>query len=147
MTGPRKRVGLPERIGLPERVDRAVIALGLLALACAAATALGGELDFRLRGWGLLATLALGLLAIAAGWLAQRRLAQATGVGFLAASVVQILQLGGAAGEVAHGLLGGNASTFAVWLGLGVGLIVLGATDRDTDRNTDQNREATTNGH
>jgi hypothetical protein len=113
-------------------LDRAVIGLGVLALAVAAASAVGGELNFRIRGVGLVVTLALGGLAIAAGWLALRPLALLAGIGFLAAAAVQIIQLGGEAGAVEHGVLGGNASTFAVWLGLGAGLIAVGAQSRLT---------------
>ena len=107
--------------------DRAVLGLGLLALAASATTVARGELDaFRLRGWGLVVTLALAAVALLAGWLHRRALALAAGAGFLVAALVQIVQLGGAAGAVEHGLLGGNASTFALWLGLGTGLAVLG---------------------
>lgn len=115
-------------IGGRTRADRAAIALGLLALAATAGAAGHAELDFRIRGWGLLVTLGLGGLAIIAGWLAVRAVTLAAGVGFLAAAVVQIVQLGGRAGAVEHGVLGGNAATFAVWLGLGVGLTMLGLT-------------------
>jgi hypothetical protein len=112
------------------RLNRATAGLGLLALATAGASAIGGELNFRILGWGLAVTLVLGALAIAAGWLGQRLLALAAGLGFLAAAGLQIVQLGGEAGAVEHGVLGGNASTFTVWLGLGVGLAVLGAQPR-----------------
>lgn len=126
MSGAGGRSGAGER----GRLDRATIALGLLALAMAATTVLRGELDFRIRGAGLVVTLALGAVAIAAGWLRQRLLALAAGLGFLAAAVLQIAQLDGSAERVEHGVLGGNAATFAVWLGLGVGLAGLGATAR-----------------
>jgi hypothetical protein len=114
-------------IGTRGRLDRAVAGVGLLALASCLTTLASGELDpFRLRGWGVVLTLALGALAVAAGWLALRPLALAAGVGFLAAAVLQLAQLRGEAGiSVEHGVLGGNASTFALWLGLGVGLAVL----------------------
>jgi hypothetical protein len=117
-------------IGTRNRLDQAVVGVGLLALASCLTTLGSGELDpFRLRGWGLVVTLALGAVAVAAGWLAMRPLALAAGVGFLAAGALQIAQLRGEAGvAVEHGLLGGNASTFALWLGLGVGLAVLGLT-------------------
>lgn len=108
-----------------DRVDRAVLAIGLLALVAVAVYPLGYA---RLRGVGLVVTVLLGLLAVAAGWLARRQLALASGIGFLAAAVLQIVQLGGTAGDVERGILGGNASTFALWLGLGVGLVVLGLT-------------------
>jgi hypothetical protein len=89
-------------------------------------------LNFRIQGVGLAVTLVLGVLAIAAGWLAQRVLALAAGVGFLATAVLQLVQLGGEAGAVEHGVLDGNSSTFAVWLGLGVGLAVLGTQKHQT---------------
>ena len=41
---------------------------------------------------------------------------------FLLAAVVQVILLAGGIG----GLIGGNASTFSLWLGLGVGLIAIG---------------------
>lgn len=107
------------------RLDRAALAIGLLALVAAATTSLGYA---RLRGPGLVVTVVLGLLAVVAGWLALRLLALASGIGFLAAAALQIVQLGGRAGHVEHGVLNGNASTFALWLGLGVGLVVLGRT-------------------
>jgi hypothetical protein len=117
-------------IRLATGLDRAVAALGVLALACAATSPLGGELDLRIRGWGLVATLVLGVVAIAGGWVARRPLALISGLGFLIVATVQIIQLGGRAGEVEHGALGGNASTFAVWLGLGIGLVVVGLANR-----------------
>lgn len=106
-----------------------MVGLGLLALVSCLTTLGSGELDpFRLRGWGLVVTIALGLVAVAAGALALRPLGLAAGVGFLVAAVVQIVQLGGEAGAVEHGVLGGTASTFALWLGLGVGLVAVGLT-------------------
>lgn len=116
---------------MPSGVDRAVVGLGIVALA-APLTTFAGELDpVRLVGWGLVVTLVLGAAAVLAGWLGRRRLVLVPGLGFLAAAIVQIVQLGGELGAVEHGLLGGNASTFALWLGLGIGLAVLGATPDD----------------
>ena len=46
----------------------------------------------------------------------------AAGVGFLIAAVVQLVLLEGGS----SGFLGGNASTFSLWLALGVGLIAVG---------------------
>lgn len=108
-----------------DRLDRAVLAIGLLALAAVVLSPLGYA---RLRGAGLVVTVVLGLLAVAAGWLARRPLALAAGIGFLAAAALQIAQLGGRPSAVEHGILDGNASTFALWLGLGVGLLALGLT-------------------
>lgn len=48
------------------------------------------------------------------------------------AEVSGLVQLRGEAGTVEHGVLDGNASTLAVWLGLGIGLAVLG-TQKRTD--------------
>jgi hypothetical protein len=74
----------------------------------------------------LVVALVLGLLAMAAGWLAEPTLMAATGVGFLLAAGVQIVLLAGGSG----GFLGGNASTFSLWLGLGAGLIAVGLVPR-----------------
>jgi hypothetical protein len=59
---------------------------------------------------------------MAAGWLGERALILATGMAFLLAAVIQIVLLTRGAGS----FLGGNASTFSLWLGLGVGLIAVG---------------------
>jgi hypothetical protein len=75
---------------------------------------------------GLVVALVLGLLAIAAGWLAERTLLIAAGVGFLLAATVQLVLLAGGG----SGFLGGNASTFSLWLGLGAGLIAIGLVPR-----------------
>jgi len=68
----------------------------------------------------------LGLLAIAAGLLAERTLMLAAGAGFLLAAPVQLVMLSG--GD--SGFLGGNASTFSLWLAWGAGLIALGMVPR-----------------
>jgi hypothetical protein len=72
------------------------------------------------------AAIVLGLLAIAAGWLAERTLMIAAGVAFLVAATVQLVLLAGGS----SGFLGGNASTFSLWLGLGAGLIAIGLVPR-----------------
>ena len=71
---------------------------------------------------GLVVALVLGLLAVLAGWWDEPTLMLAAGTGFLLAAAVQLILLAGGIG----GLLGGNASTFSLWLGLGVGLIAIG---------------------
>ena len=68
----------------------------------------------------------LGLVAIAAGLLAERTLMLAAGAGFLLAATVQLVTLSG--GD--SGFLGGNTSTFLLWLALGAGLIALGMVPR-----------------
>jgi hypothetical protein len=71
---------------------------------------------------GLVVALVLGLLAVVAGWFNERTLMLAAGAGFLLAAAVQLILLAGGSGCP----LGGNASTFSLWLGLGVGLIAIG---------------------
>jgi len=66
--------------------------------------------------------LVLGLLAVVAGCLDERTLMLAAGAGFLLAAAVQLALLAGGS----SGFVGGNASTFSLWLGLGVGLIAIG---------------------
>jgi hypothetical protein len=90
----------------PSRMNRAVIAAVRIAV-----------------GLLWLRALVLGLLAVLGGWLNERILMLAAGTGFLLAAAVQLVLLAGGNG----GFLGGNASTFSLWLGLGVGLITLGA--------------------
>jgi hypothetical protein len=70
--------------------------------------------------------LVLGLLAVVASWLGEPMLILSAGVGFLLAAAIQLgmLASGGA------GVIGGNASTFSLWLGLGVGLIAIGMVPR-----------------
>jgi hypothetical protein len=74
---------------------------------------------------GLVVALVLGLLAVLAGWWGEPTLMLAAGTGFLLAAAVQLILLAGASG-----VLGGNASTFSLWLGLGVGLIAIGMVPR-----------------
>ena len=50
----------------------------------------------------------------------------ASGIGFLVAAGVQLSLLAKGNG----GFLGGNASTFSLWLGLGFGLIAIGMVPR-----------------
>jgi hypothetical protein len=54
--------------------------------------------------------------------LEERALMLAAGVAFLLAAAFQLTLLAGGS----SGFLGGNASTFSLWLGLGVGLIAIG---------------------
>jgi hypothetical protein len=108
------------------RLDWAVLWLGLVAAVSPVTALATGDLDlFRLRGVGVGVTVVLGVLAAILGWLALRRLALVSGLGFLVAAAVQLAQLRGVAGVVERGLLDGTASTFAFWLGIGAGLTAL----------------------
>jgi hypothetical protein len=108
-------------------LDRAALVLGAVSLVSALFVFVRGDFHFvTIRGAGAVVALILGAAAVAAGWLASRALALAAGVGFLAAAAVQLGLLAGGSG----GFLRGDGSTFSLWLGLGVGLVVLGMTPR-----------------
>jgi hypothetical protein len=64
-------------------------------------------------------------------------LLRATGAGFLLAAAVQLALLAGGSG----GFFGGNASTFSLWLGLGIGLIAIGLVPRAEE--TDETSQGT----
>jgi hypothetical protein len=108
-------------------LDRAALVLGLVSIASAVFVFASGELEIvRVQVAGVVVASVLGLLAIAAGWLESSALAFAAGVLFLLAGVVQLVLLAGGSGS----FLGGNSSTFSLWLGLGVGLIAIGMVPR-----------------
>jgi hypothetical protein len=110
-----------------ERFDRAALVLGAVSIISAAFVFVEGDLQLvQIRAAGLVVSLVLGLLAVVAGWMGESTLILAAGAGFLLAAAVQLAMLAGGAA----GLLGGNASTFSLWLGLGVGLIAIGMVPR-----------------
>jgi hypothetical protein len=109
-------------------LDRAVIVLGVASLASALFALVEGDLEFvTMGGGGVAVALGLGALAVVAGWLGSRPLGLIAGVALLVAAVV-LLGLLAATGN--GGFLGGSASTFALWLGLGTGLVVVSLADR-----------------
>jgi hypothetical protein len=110
-----------------ERLDGAALVLGAVSIVSVAFAFVQGNLQLvQIRAAGLVVALVLGLLAVVAGWLGERALILAAGAGFLLAAAVQLGMLAGSGA----GLLGGNASTFSLWLGLGVGLIAVGMVPR-----------------
>jgi hypothetical protein len=110
-----------------DALDRSALVLGVVSIASALFVFASGELEVvRVQVAGVVVALVLGLLAIAAGWLESRTLIFAAGVGFLVAAGVQLGLLARGSG----GFLGGNASTFSLWLGLGFGLIAIGMVPR-----------------
>jgi hypothetical protein len=110
-----------------KRLDRAALVLGAVSIISAAFAFVQGDLQLvQIRAAGLVVALVLGLLAVVAGWMGERTLILAAGAGLLLAAAVQLAMLAGGAA----GLLGGNASTFSLWLGLGVGLIAIGMVPR-----------------
>jgi hypothetical protein len=107
--------------------DRAAMLLGGVSIISSAFVFVHGDLQLvQIRAAGLVVALVLGLLAVVAGWLGEPTLILSAGAGYLLAAAVQLSMLasGGA------GLIGGNASTFSLWLGLGVGLIAIGMVPR-----------------
>jgi hypothetical protein len=108
-------------------LDRAAMVLGAVSIVSASFVFVRGNLQLvQIGAAGLAVALVLGLLAVVAGWLDEPTLILAAGAGFLLAAAVQLIVLAGGSG----GHLGGNASTFSLWLGLGVGLIVIGLVPR-----------------
>ncbi|HVD53220.1 MAG TPA: hypothetical protein VNC13_03490 [Propionibacteriaceae bacterium] len=110
-----------------QALDRAAMVLGLVSIISAAFLFVHGTFQLvQIGAVGLVVAIVLGLLAIAAGLLAERTLMIAGGVGFLLAGAAQLALLAGGS----SGFLGGNASTFSLWLGLGAGLIAIGSVPR-----------------
>ena len=110
-----------------QALDRAAMVLGLVSIISAAFLFVHGAFQLvQIGAVGLVVAIVLGLLAIAAGLLAERTLMIAGGVGFLLAGAAQLALLAGGS----SGFLGGNASTFSLWLGLGAGLIAIGSVPR-----------------
>ena len=99
---------------------RAPLVLGVASLVSALFYFVHGIFQFVwLPAAGALIAIGLGLLACVAGWLGNRGLTALAGIGFLAAAVVLMVLL------VRKGFLIGNGSAFSLWLGLGIGLLVL----------------------
>jgi hypothetical protein len=108
-------------------LDRAAMVLGAVSIISTAFVFARGTFQLvQIGAAGLVVALVLGLLAVLAGWWDEPTLMLAAGTGFLLAAAVQLILLAGGIG----GLLGGNASTFSLWLGLGVGLIAIGLVPR-----------------
>lgn len=106
-----------------DTLDRAALVLGLVSVVSAVFVFVHGTFQLvQIGAAGLVVALVLGLLAVVGGWLDERTLMLAAGAGFLIAAVVQLVLLEGGS----SGFLGGNASTFSLWLALGVGLIAVG---------------------
>jgi hypothetical protein len=109
------------------KLDRAAIVLGAVSILSAGFILVHGTFQLvQIGAVGLVVGSVFGLLAIAAGLLAERTLMLAAGASFLLAAAVQLVMLSGGS----SGFLGGNASTFSLWLALGAGLIALGMVPR-----------------
>jgi len=109
-------------------VDRAACGLGVASVLSAGVGKLSGTFQFVHFGTGgFVVALVVGAAAVIGGWFGQRLLVLACGAVFLLAAVVQAVLIG-RSGDV----FGGNGSTVSLWLGLGVGLVVLAAAPRST---------------
>lgn len=110
--------------------DRAVLALGLASLASVVFTAADGDPweMVAMPGTAVVIAVVLGVAAGAAGVLRLRFLAVAAGVAFLAAAVVVPVEQ-----SLGEKWIEGTGSTFALWLGLGVGLLAAGLAPRATE--------------
>ena len=109
-------------------LDRAALALGVVSLVGALVARPGGTFAFvHLGHHGYLVVLIGGVLAGVAGWLGLRWLVVATGTAYLVAAVVQALMIGRGSDP-----FGGDGSTVALWLALGIGLLAVGLTPRPT---------------
>jgi len=106
------------------RFDRAAIVLGAGAMVSAVLAFTTGDpwALARIRGATVALVLVLGAVAIVAGWRGSRALMLTTGAAVLAAAVLQLIQAGRATNW-----LSGNGSTVALLLGLGIGLLAVGA--------------------
>lgn len=104
--------------------DNATIAIGLVSLASLASLALTGDLRFAVvSGASIGVAIVLGFLAVVAGVAKLPWLSVATGAAFVAAAVLQVVLV-----TIRATWLGGNTSTSALWLGLGIALVVFGLT-------------------
>lgn len=108
--------------------DNATAALGVVSLASLFSLALSGDLRFAVvTGAAIGVAGTLGVLAIIAGLAALPWLAAVTGATFVVGAVLQVVLV-----SLRETWLGGNTSTSALWLGLGVALLVLSRANRTT---------------
>ncbi|MDQ3484487.1 MAG: hypothetical protein M3445_03620 [Actinomycetota bacterium] len=101
--------------------DQAALALGLVGLISPLfALSTSSNNNFVLvEDLALLVFPALGLIAVAGALTARRTLILVSGVGFALAALLQLIQFGRATNW-----LGGNGSTFSLFMALAVGLMI-----------------------
>lgn len=120
--------------GLDVRLARAATWLGVAGVVAAVFTLTSGLWKaVEIRGSAIPVTIALGLLAVAGARLGNRVPVLVAGAGYLAAAALQLVQAGRDTNW-----LGGNGSTFSLFLGLGVGLLAVAlAPTLDSDPDPD----------
>jgi hypothetical protein len=109
--------------------DRFALTLGVVSMVSSVFvfTVAGPWALLTMPGGAIPVAVVLGLLACAAGVRRSPGFQLAIGIAFLAAALLVL-------GELAFGrkLTGGDSSTFAFWLSLGLGLAAAGRTPRET---------------
>ena len=114
-------------------LDRTATVLGLASIASLVFIWEGLD-EFRfmtITGPAIAVAAVLGALAAAAGLLGIRILALAAGLGFAAAALLQLI-----ATTAGDDWLGADLSAMSFWLGLAIGLVLVGASPRTTPRET-----------
>jgi hypothetical protein len=109
------------------RPARAAVGIGVGAMACSLFRLVNRREHFQFvhpGNGGIIVLLVLGAAAIASGLLRRALLAAITGALFVVAGVIQLVQLFGTTNW-----FDGNATFFALTLGLGLGLLAVGLTE------------------
>ena len=119
-----------------DSLDRAALVLGVVSIVSAVFVFVHGTFQLVQIGAAGLSSLS-GAARGGCRLVDERTLMLAAGAGFLIAAAVQLALLAGGG----SGFLGGNPSTFSLWLGLGVGLVVVGLAA--VPEATEESREAT----
>jgi peptidoglycan/LPS O-acetylase OafA/YrhL len=115
-------------------LDKAALALGLASIASVVFTwkDLGDFRFMTVGGASIAVALAVGALAVLGALIGRRSVEALAGLLFAAAAAVQLT-----AASLGEQWLGANLSTMAFWLGLAIGLLLVGLTGRDDHISTD----------
>jgi hypothetical protein len=114
------------------RSARTVGGIGVGAIACALFRVVKGREHFQFVHFGtggVIVLLVLGAAAVATGLLGRPALVVVIGALFVAAGVVQLVELSGGTNR-----FDGNATFFALTLGFGAGLVAVGLTELSVHR-------------
>ena len=117
----------PTRATLRPPQARTVAGIGVGAMACSLFRLVNRREHFQfvhVGTGGMIVLLVLGAAAVASGLLRRPVMVAITGALFVAAGVIQLVQLFGTTNW-----FDGNATFFALTLGLGLGLIAVGLTE------------------